>query len=57
MIEKSYNEFRLICDICGKEKAGFEYWDEAKDAKKELGWISRNTNGEWEDICDDCIKA
>ena len=45
MIEKSYNEFRLICDICGKEKAGFEYWDEAKDAKKELGWISRNYIG------------
>lgn len=54
MIDRVYNEFRLVCDVCGNEETGFNYFDEAVEARKELGWISRRINGEYQDICPDC---
>lgn len=54
MIDREYNKFRLVCDVCGNEETGFDYFDEAVEAKKELGWVSRRVNGEYQDICPDC---
>lgn len=57
MITKEYQDFLLICDICGKpHEAVFSSWEKAKDAKKEDGWTSNKVDGEWIDICPDCRK-
>lgn len=44
------------CDRCGAELPGeFDFYD-AVSAKKDAGWKSRKVNGEWEDICDECLR-
>ena len=60
MIDKNYGAYVLICDICGNEAdQSFDTFDNAIDAKNELGW--RSERGEqldlkdgWVDLCPDC---
>jgi hypothetical protein len=49
--------YTLECDICGNEAGGdFDSFYEAVEWKKDRGngWISRNTDTGWEDVCPDC---
>lgn len=58
-IDKQYNKFLLICDICDEpldEK--FATWEEAVQAKKNNNWQSKRISaGYWHDICTECDKV
>jgi len=57
MISKEYGKYTLICDIC---EAGtddeFDSFQDAIDAREDIGWKSKRVKGEWVDICPDCIE-
>ncbi len=55
-IERNGREFIPTCDICGDVLFPEDIFQDAVDAKKEAGWKSRRVNGEWEDVCDDCLR-
>ena len=48
--------YKLICDYCGKEVPRFGDFMEAVIYKKQNGWKSINTLGEWTDMCPECRK-
>lgn len=54
-IERFYGHYTVVCDTCGNELRGAESFDEARRMKHDAGWQSRKVNGEWEDICSDCL--
>lgn len=57
-IERRKYFFVLVCDCCGEESEKFDTWEEAKNAKKELGFKSTcyktETEDIWQDLCPDC---
>jgi len=53
-IEKFGGIYTPTCDLCGEElPAEFDFYD-AVNAKKDAGWKSRKTDGDWEDVCTEC---
>ena len=47
-IEKDYDIYIAVCDICGDDIGPFEDFYDAVDAKKAAGWRSRkDAHGEW----------
>lgn len=54
MIDKSFGEYVLYCDICGEEEEHFDHFDNAVDFKDENGWASRKEPKGWKDICPEC---
>lgn len=55
MIDKSFGNYVLICDICQEEsEERFDTFQNAVDGKKELGWKSQKTNKGWQDVCTNC---
>ena len=55
-IDKQDGIFALICDVCG-DYLYFDDFNDAVDYKKGCGWHSHKRNGEWEDVCPDCMKG
>ena len=57
MISKFEGMYTLTCDICGDEypETFFDFYD-AVEAKRENGWKSRKTDGDWVDVCDACLE-
>jgi hypothetical protein len=56
MIDKQFDSYVLVCDCCGEKSTGqFDTWEEAKDSKKEEGFISRQYTNGWMDLCPECI--
>lgn len=54
-IEKDYDIYIAVCDICGDDIGPFEDFYNAVDAKKAAGWRSRkDAHGEWIDLCPAC---
>lgn len=59
-IEKDYDIYIAVCDICGDDICGddigpFEDFYDAVDAKRAAGWRSRkDAHGEWLDLCPAC---
>ena len=53
-IEKYYRNYTAVCDCCGKRLPA-DGWEDARRAKQDAGWESRKVDGEWQDICDDCL--
>jgi hypothetical protein len=53
------NSYVLSCDICGKEKGGFDSFREAVDWKvnKAHGWRAFKRGGEWNDFCPSCLAS
>lgn len=50
-IEKDYDIYIAVCDICGDDIGPFEDFYDAVDAKKAAGWRSRkDAHGEWIDL-------
>ena len=57
MISKEYGKYTLICDICGAETdEEFDSFQDAIDAREDIGWKSKRVEGECLDICPDCIE-
>lgn len=56
MIDKQKGKFMLVCDACGAY-VEFETWDEAKDGKRDAGYVSRKYSDGWKDLCPDCKEA
>ena len=55
MIEKQWNSFILVCDICGEQaEKEFDNFHDAVDYKKSEGWKSQKRNSQWEDVCPEC---
>ena len=52
MIERDYNLYVLVCDVCGEQEV-YDSFDEAVEAKKQ-GWKSKAEKGQWIDICPEC---
>ena len=42
------------CDVCGKELPTEFDFNEAVNAKKDVGWETRKVDGQWQDVCRDC---
>lgn len=55
MIERFYGQYTPCCDYCEKTLPGQPSFGAAIQAKKDAGWESRKVDGEWVDICDDCL--
>lgn len=53
MIERDYNLYILVCDICGEEQT-YNDFQEAVEAKKKEGWQSKREKEQWMDICPEC---
>ena len=57
MISKEYGKYTLICDICGVgTDEDFDSFQDAIDSRADIGWKSKRADGEWLDICPDCIE-
>jgi len=57
MISKEYGKYTLICDICGAGMdEDFDSFQDAIDVREDIGWKSKRVEGEWVDICPDCIE-
>lgn len=57
MISKEYGKYTLICDICGAgTDQEFDSFQDAIDEREDIGWKSKRVDGEWFDICPDCIE-
>ena len=57
MIEKIDEKYCLFCDVCGEEaEEQFPDFYGAIGYKAREGWKSQCRNGEWEDVCRECIK-
>lgn len=54
-IERFYGQYTPCCDYCEKTLPGEFSFADAIRAKKNAGWERRKVDGEWLDICDDCI--
>jgi hypothetical protein len=55
MIERSGDEFELICDHCEDSVDGFDGFYEAVQYKKDNDWKSvKSDSGEWYELCPDC---
>lgn len=54
---KEYGKYTLVCDICvASVDEEYETFQDTVDARKDLGWKSRKIDGDWADICPDCIE-
>lgn len=54
---KEYGKYTLVCDICGASvDEEYKTFQDTEDARKDLGWKSRKIDGDWADICPDCIE-
>lgn len=53
-IERDYGQFIPVCDYCGDQLPAVDSFPEAVQAKRDAGWVSREVDGEWEDVCPDC---
>ena len=57
MISKEYGKYTLICDVCGTgTDEEFDSFQDAIDAREDIRWKSKRIDGEWLDICPDCIE-
>lgn len=55
-VEKvNYNEYYLICDVCGNEEK-LKSFEECVEFKKENHWKSKYSNFDetWQDMCSSC---
>lgn len=57
-IEKRKGYYVIVCDMCGETSEEYDTWEDAKNAKKALGYKSTcyrtETEDIWQDLCSDC---
>lgn len=57
MLGKEGGLFYIRCDVCGERTDELFYdFNEVAEYKRENGWKSRRVNGQWEEICPDCVE-
>ena len=57
MISKEYGNYTLICDICGVgSDKDYETFQDAADAGEDIEWKRKKIDGDWVDVCTDCIE-
>lgn len=56
MVGKQYGEYFIACDYCGATDGPFDTFQDAVDAKKDLGFTSKKEDEEWVDVCERCAK-
>lgn len=57
MIDRTHGFFELSCDVCGECcDESFDEFTDAVQFKKDEGWKSRKINGEWHDLCPECVE-
>lgn len=57
MISKEYGKYILICDICqAVTDEEYETFQDAVDAREDIGWKSRKIDDSWADLCPDCLE-
>lgn len=45
-----------VCDRCGNTLEPEEEFSDAVQAKKDAGWRSFNVDGQWKNVCTDCLE-
>lgn len=57
MIERTGDQYELICDHCEKTVSGFDTFQEAVNFKRVKGWKSVKTKSMgWAELCPICAK-
>ena len=58
MISKEYRNYTLICDICGVgSDEEYDTFQDAADAGEDMEWKRKKIDGDWVDVCPDCLKT
>lgn len=55
-VEKEYGCYIPTCDYCGSHLSDCTSYDEAIKAFRLNGWKARKEDGEWKNICTDCLE-
>ena len=56
MIDKIGSKVYVFCDVCGCKSSGFGNIQDAVADVKNNGWEAKKIDGEWDNICDDCMN-
>lgn len=56
-VERHSGYFTVVCARCGARTTGEMTWGDAVRAKRGHGFRSRKIEGEWQDLCPDCLRA
>lgn len=55
MIERQYDYYYAVCDICNEVIGPFGSWDDAKEQMKEEGWqFFLDDHKQWQHLCHKC---
>lgn len=55
MIDKEYNKYFVICDVCGEASdEQFDTFAEAKEYAASNGYKTTRVDRDWFDICSTC---
>ncbi len=58
MIDKQYGKFVVMCDYCANaEIKEFEEFNDAVEFAEKNGWGRAHKDGEWINICPDCMEG
>jgi hypothetical protein len=56
MIDKIGSKVYVFCDVCGCKSCGFGNIQDAVADVKNNGWEAKKIDGEWDNICEDCMN-
>ena len=56
-IDKEYGKYIPICDGCWDTLPPENTHNDARHAIKEAGWSTKNTDGEWLNLCPQCEEV
>lgn len=57
MIDEGYGVYVCVCDICGSKGSEYDSWGECVDNKRDDGIKPRMIDGEWFDVCENCLES
>lgn len=56
MIEKQYEKYVPVCDMCGETLPECDTHNEARTAMRKAGWLTERNGDAWENYCDICVE-
>lgn len=54
MIDKIYDSYEMICDVCGDIGEPCDTWNDVRHSIKRQGWRTTKVDGDWMDLCPTC---
>lgn len=54
MIDKLYDQYEMICDICDDTGIPCDTFNECRHVMRDQGWRTKKVDGEWMDMCPSC---